>query len=557
MPANQRKYCEDANRLILSMLSDDIIHKAPVGKSGQLKNFREILINFVEPATQQEFTDDVEAFENLGYGKTGPGYDLDEKRLDLNTKYWKLDLTKVVSLTKLNSDYIVLIATAFNIPEYAKVNYLMTYNKVPLMPGDKTYSYATTNLNFNNQFIPSIKIIGISKQNQNFLKLTNDNGDDLEEKIINSKIDNFTVPVIVNKAFAKQYNVKINDVISSSVINTIDRRTRGNNKFNFWETSIGRRTNAAGDKFKDMIVDVNNTHDVNDYIRDSYNLKVIDILDTYQGNEVYTSQDNVNWMTGMELFNTSESINKFDTENPIIGVRGIPFNGIFSNSEIPFQVSNNIAFYAPSGLYVGNDQTKAGLASVFENKKNVASAKEVLGYTGDTTDINSMISDIEAAFGQSAYIALVSNLMPTGILRDSFAVMDETLKFATDATISLLLVVSYIIVTLISFILVTDSMRVASILKALGLSDNDNALSLLLIYVPVVLIGILLTIPLLWIVSKFYIDGVFSFSGILLEIPILWWQPIVSSLAIIVVFFIAFFIIKNRLKKKNLANEIK
>ncbi len=561
MPANQRKYCEDANRKILSMMSGDITHTLTL-RGFEAKTFRNILSQFVTSATEEEFNNGVEAFINEGYGKQGDEYKLSDKLpleqlKKLDTKYWKLDLTKIVSLTKLNNDYILLVASAFNIPEYAKVNYLMTYNKIATMPGDKTYSYAMTNLDVKNQFVPSVKLIGISKQNESFLQLTNDNGDDLEDKIINSKINDFTVPVIVNKVFAKQYGVKINDTISADVLNTIDRHTRGNNKFNFWETATGKRAQSNINKFSSMIINNNNTFDADDYIRYKYKLKVIDILDTYQGNEIYTSQDNVNWMTGMTLFDTRNDQNIFDKENAIIGTRGIPFNGLFSNSEIPFQVSNNIAFYAPSGLYIGNDQTKAGLSLALKYKDNANKAKHVLGYTGDIKDINAMVSDVESAFGRSAYIALVSNMLPTGVLKDSFAVMDETLKFTTDATISLLLVVSYIIVTLITFILVTDSMKIASILKALGLSDTDNSLSLLLIYIPVVLIGILLTIPLLSLVSKFYVDGVFSFSGILLEIPILWWQPLVSSLAIITVFFIAFFIIKHRLKKKNLANEIK
>jgi putative ABC transport system permease protein len=67
------------------------------------------------------------------------------------------------------------------------------------------------------------------------------------------------------------------------------------------------------------------------------------------------------------------------------------------------------------------------------------------------------------------------------------------IEYLVLAIISLMVI---IIVMLISIMLIGESKRLAAILKSLGYSDVQNAISFLAIYIPVILIGLAIAIPL-------------------------------------------------------------
>jgi putative ABC transport system permease protein len=65
-----------------------------------------------------------------------------------------------------------------------------------------------------------------------------------------------------------------------------------------------------------------------------------------------------------------------------------------------------------------------------------------------------------------------------------------------------------IIVMLITIMLMSESKRLAAILKSLGYSDAQNAASFLAIYIPVIIIGLAIAIPLT-------IGLVYAFQGMI------------------------------------------
>ncbi len=565
MPQNQALACEDAYRNILSKMTIDTTNTyQSMNKSGTIivtwKNGKKItvqegLFKYVDNVsyTEEDAKIDSNIFENLSYeeGSTDP---------IKSRKYLKIDESKIVSRTALSYDYISLIAKVFTIKEYADINYLMSYNKIPTMLGDKTYSYAS--ININGSSLPEQKIIGISENNKSCVNLLDDKGNDLEEKLLNYDVNSEVIPIIVNKSGLKKLNLKVGDSFNVSIANTIDRLTKGSSLFNLWETPVGKRIKSIPE-LNNIIVDVDGTpYNGDEYIKDSYTFKIIGELDTYEGVELFTTQEFVNKMIGLAAFDTR---NADDNKGNKLGYKGVPFNGVFSSSENPFMVSNSIQFYSPCGLNVGNDKLDSGLKSSlpYQNKKtndkkfNYEIAKLVTGYTGDAKDIDSFIANVVDTFGNSSYLSITSSVYPTSILKDTFQVMEETIYTIQLFSVSLIMIICFILIILITFTLISDSMKTASLLKTLGFSDVNNSLSLMLIYVPIILIGILLAIPLTIFIAYFYIEFIFSFSGILLNIPLKLWQFLISGSLIIAVFIATCCSIFYQLKKKKLANEIK
>jgi putative ABC transport system permease protein len=77
-----------------------------------------------------------------------------------------------------------------------------------------------------------------------------------------------------------------------------------------------------------------------------------------------------------------------------------------------------------------------------------------------------------------------------------------------------------VIVMLITILLIGESKRLAAILKSLGYSDGQNVKSFLAIYIPVILIGLGIAIPLsLGIVAAFQL-AIFNWVNILLTTSI-------------------------------------
>lgn len=565
MPTNQRVACENAARDILSLMTADTTNEYMSMKSSLIggwsdngkKTFQEGIYKYVSVVNNpDDIKNDSNVFENLGYDSTSS--DSIKK-----SKYLRIEESKIVSGTALSQDYLSLMMTAFSLDKYAVKNYLMGYKKIPVMEGDKTYSYALFNIN--DSSLSEQKIIGVSDRNKDFLNLVNDNNEDLEYKLLNYDVNSSTIPVIVNKSGLKKMNLRTGDTFSVTVNNTVDRLTRGSTSFNIWDTPIGKNLSKKDELKKKIIVDEDGIENSSDYIKNKYTFKIIDVLDTYEGVEMYTTQNYVNLITGMAIFDTSD-YNGINGEK--IGVKGVPFNGIFTQAESPFQITNSIQFYSPVGLNIGNDKLEAGLKSALpykvkknpnfiKDKYNYDVAKQTIGYTGNASDIDTFASDVVRHFGDSAYVSIATNVYPTDIIRQTFSVMDQTIYTIQLFAVSLMMIICFILIILITFVLISDSIKTASLLKALGFNDINNSLSLMTIYVPVLIIGILLSIPLTILFTYYYVEIIFSFSGILLSVPLLWWQFLISALSIVLVFVVASCSIFYQLKRKKLSNEIK
>jgi putative ABC transport system permease protein len=119
-------------------------------------------------------------------------------------------------------------------------------------------------------------------------------------------------------------------------------------------------------------------------------------------------------------------------------------------------------------------------------------------------------------YGSTAVVMLVSGAMDKSSTHVIFTNLSNTISQVESTVLTIVSLMVVIIVMLITVMLIGDSKKLAAILKALGYSDGENASSFLAIYVPVIAIGLLLSIPISFMLIYGFQAIIFSGAGILL-----------------------------------------
>jgi putative ABC transport system permease protein len=221
------------------------------------------------------------------------------------------------------------------------------------------------------------------------------------------------------------------------------------------------------------------------------------------------------------------------------------FNGVFTKRTNGSSVLNCGQYlYAPSGIYPGNDALDSDVVkNVLKQSANLEIANIVSGLI--KTDVgqrihnafltwqnnrgndtfNAMISDsnindftnkLKEIYGTTSVVSLVSGATDRNSTHLIFTNLSNTITEVETAVLGIIGLMVVIIVMLITVMLINDSKKLAAILKALGYSDNENAQSFLAIYVPVIVIGLLLAMPLSFAIIYTFQAVIFTGAGILL-----------------------------------------
>ena len=86
---------------------------------------------------------------------------------------------------------------------------------------------------------------------------------------------------------------------------------------------------------------------------------------------------------------------------------------------------------------------------------------------------------------------------------------------------------------------INDSKRLAALLKTLGYTDGENTRSFLAIYLPVVFFSLIISILLSWGLIGTYNALIFKGMGIWLDANIKWYDYLISTAVVSVIFSIA------------------
>ena len=537
MPSNQKNYADSSFKNLLSSLTIDsttfpIVELVGANSTGKF-NPKQIAFDSLAKFVKNSSENNPNSFKNLV---------VDD---DTTNDYLSLDKNKIMSgFDKLliNHEFASLLFHAYSNINSASKNYTLNYNKVPLMTDgtnilDETY----TNVDFSLKKVKD-KVIDIPnnkfsiqglKRDTNFVSLIGRENQNLIEKLADFKFDlaKGLFPIVVNQFTASEFNLREGSTIEIDVSNHVKRYEETNPKL--------------------------------------HQLVVIGISESFQNNEFFTLQEYANTLTGMDTLKK----NFTDDKNPVLN-SDEPFNAIFSNSDEVVQIANTISLYSPSGLYPKEDRTDndAFLKILQKSDSNLITASQITGIEKDvilapnfaTLPVQEKLIAAEKfqkqlinIYGEQTYVSMIDNIISVDALLSLFENVSWTAGFIEIVILMIIILVSTIIIGLMIYMLISDSLKIAGMMKILGFKNTANAFSFMSIYFVAIFVGIIISIPLSFFVNSIFIKIIFDSTSILLIAPIVFGDYAIASVSVFAFFFLAFLANWRKIKKLDLTKNIK
>lgn len=421
-----------------------------------------------------------------------------------------------------------------------ELTYKVGYGAVPVNSDDETYTYIDANILNNNDNI-FVKITGI-KENSSYINLYNDNNEIINYLLFEDIENNSDIyPIIINEVVQKKYDFNIGDILDVNANNIYDRFNRKN---------LGLET-------------FNNVK-----------FKVVGITTSKSNKEFYISQNVANKILGYQDF-TKVSLDQVWDGPYSPGYGYVPFNGVFTNQELPNLFYNYGGIYSPSGITTskgiwntnigfGVGQVDGGeLRQVIVNNWALLPELTKIIYLVDYNSLNNNIVNIKNDYTNipmytnhgekpiflddihewdlnqigdwvrtfvnvfdtdQPVISEITSLDSTNI--NIGAIFDDTFE-----NIEMIIIICFIptlilIIALMAIMIISESSRLVSLMKVLGISDLKNAISFMFVYWVVLFLGIILSIPIT--IGGLSLTSMLIFNG---------FQIIVSPSAPIWIFF--------------------
>ena len=469
---------------------------------------------------------------------------------------------------------------------------------VPVESSDETYTYIDANfIGLKGQKISNVfhnKIIGI-KPSSKYVFLYDENNNDLKQ-LLNQNItkeDNSVVyPIIINEVVAKKHKLGVGDSIEIQAKNTYDR-------YNL--TNIGvDPTNYA--KFE-----------------------VVGITNSKSEEQFYTSQKISNKILGFFDF-TQRNADKEKAEStqwngPKMPGKGyVPFNGVFTDQQIPQLAFNFGGIYLTSSLStssgswdanVGDGEGQYGGAGGYAVSKNYSIINQLtaINYCVNKENNNEVVPIPEdkqnwltvmpgqEGFDRNIYAdwkpdnpninigygtrgptqtqrgdvmrriiqvwgstsPAVTQLQSVDTPYINMAIgptIDNTIMQVEMVVMICLIPTLLIIIGLLASMIIVEARRLIAMLKVLGYSDMKNAFSFMFVYVIVLFLGTLLAIPFTYGVLSIVQTIAFSAFNIIIAPVAPVWIYFAAFGAVALIFIMLFIYVWNQLKKFNLAQEV-
>lgn len=456
----------------------------------------------------------------------------------------------------LRPDAIKMLNVAYSCPDSAKLEYVNYYDKVPLTNNDETYTWIDATNISNNDNVTIYGIKATDEYQTKFINLVDKDNNNLISKLhytyddyqVQNKTDNFVFPMVVNQYTKQKYHLNIGSEMNFTINNRADRYMHQMRIDNDIDDS--NYDNHA--KFK--IVGFVNSYEGQEYYIDqdvaNYLLRLKShLFDTqpilqcklspnaYYGNNWKTIGQLVD-PTGMATekgIKTSASLINLNDQDYTEYKNLTPygFNGVFTNdgAKSPL-LSNSLVLYSPTGAYFSNDHLNSTDAlntlsfganikaladmildkdsqdkiELFKNINNSYTTWQIAINEGKSDEqidaahntfienAGDLIKFITNYYGIQVYASDITGAVDKNASEMMYTNMSTTIESITMSTIIVIVLMSAVIVFLITNMIIEDSKKLAAILKALGYTDNENAATYLSIYIPVILLGLVISI---------------------------------------------------------------
>lgn len=460
---------------------------------------------------------------------------------------------------------------------YQNYLYKLIYNAVPLSleNGDEPYVYVDLELNNNGietkyKHDNSIEIYGIANDSQKIHLLDSEKNEIIFENDKILEYSNYSkkqllpkdpgaIPIVINEYASKLYNLKVGSVIEGKAQNDVSRYVEG---------------------FKPEV----------------QKLEVVAINDERKDAKFYTTMEFAQKMIGLatrEDYNNNSDLSSLryqgikpigDLNNKYNSFGG--FNGIFTNDKNLSIITNSISLYSPGGTYLSIDTFKDDpnlikimnriLSSDISNENNYRELELLSIALGANTkqQVMDVSNEYKASNNKSIFVQNVIGKLNNkyqgyvyfSITEKPMSLTSERYVFNNLATIVndvettiivLILVLSFLVLLITSYIIIVDFMKLILLLKTLGVSDFSNALNIFSVFIPVWLLSVIITAPLTFLVLSIFKEFAFVSMGILLNIGTFWFPFFISILSLAAIFAIIITFVTIILKKINVSSALR
>ncbi|OAV63429.1 hypothetical protein Barb6_03747 [Bacteroidales bacterium Barb6] len=151
------------------------------------------------------------------------------------------------------------------------------------------------------------------------------------------------------------------------------------------------------------------------------------------------------------------------------------------------------------------------------------------------------VAELTKLFSDTTAVTLVQGAADRDSTQLIFSNLSATINEVETVVLTIISLMVIIIIMLISVMLIGDSKKLAAILKSLGYSDRDNALSFLAIYIPVIIIGLAIAVPLSIGILVAFQAAIFSGANIMILAGASWSYFLIATGAVLGVLLIAGF----------------
>lgn len=409
---------------------------------------------------------------------------------------------------------------------------------------DEVYTYLDTNYSSSSSQESGLKIYGYDV-NSKLVSITDENGKNLLKVIDNnfSQNSNEPYPIAVNQVFAKKHGVGIGSIIDLPILNSVNR-------------------------FTDFI-----NHKKSEKVK----FKIVGISNTFINSELITTNTVANKILGLDEF--SAALAPYNVK---------PFNGILIKGGNIDQLTSSFGLYAPSGYWAGQpdidankiteDDAAGFFAKIFAfepknsnntglmqqknyNKKQIV---EVINWNklnepqewkiNESTDlsyqnvtspnfVNQNIGIIRQAlqnfnqiYGKSLYQIETQGVEARNIEVNFISNFGSLFGSGINLIVIIFLVVAVIILLIISSSIINENEKNIAILSIIGYSNWTKIKLFFGIYLPIVLIGSLLSVPIVLGAMSIFNNLILASNSIYLALSLT--APIfIAALIIVAIIF--------------------
>ena len=465
----------------------------------------------------------------------------DEYRAFLVKSYNEALNSKSAPIHKLNNDEPELIQ-----------DYFLTFGSVVFDENkNETFSYATTKSIDDENHAP---VINGYSQNSSYVQIVDKNKTNLLEVASNHWNESkATIPVIINQVVKETRGLDIGSKLDLQVLNNSNRFTE----------SIKKTINNSG---------VGSNLNLGPLEKTVWTFEVVGINETFINEEWTTTQEVVNHITYLDDLQTSPNDE-------------IAFNGILSSEEVPRQATESLGLYSENGYWSANEKIDLISENISEEQqimntnifkelfykiKNNNLNDSVFANTLRIINKNLTFSEIESLIQVFLEITIpLSEVIQPGnetIVNKSLEVFSTAYKsnnvltpsfkgikskdiesgFVSNTTnsinsvstmlIVLSLAISVTILIMISTLIISENERNAAIFSILGYKNSDRVKLFFSLYIPIIIIAIVLSIPISMLVINMFSATVTSTTLISLSISLGVTDVLFSSLIVLLIF---------------------